>query len=57
MEVGVNPTSNLIGNMTVLEQRFLESVPRELRRLNENLEHIVELLDEIKNGTDIRKRL
>ena len=57
MEVGVNPTSNFIVNMTILEQRFLESVPRELRRLNENLEHIVELLDEIKNGTDIRKRI
>ena len=30
--------------MTVLEQRFLESVPKELRKLNENLTEIITLL-------------
>lgn len=29
--------------MTVLEQRFLESVPKELRKLNENLTEIITL--------------
>lgn len=35
--------------MTVLEQRFLEQVPRELHRLNENLTEIINLL---KSGND-----
>ena len=30
--------------MTVLEQRFLESVPKELHRLNENLKEIINYL-------------
>ena len=30
--------------MTVLEQRFLESVPKELRKLNENLKEIINYL-------------
>lgn len=38
--------------MTILEQRFLESVPNELRKLNENLEVIINLLK--PDGTDIR---
>jgi hypothetical protein len=35
--------------MTVLEQRFLESVPKELRKLNENLTEIITLLKTIEN--------
>ena len=35
--------------MTVLEQRFLESVPKELRKLNENLTEIITLLNTIEN--------
>ena len=30
--------------MTVLEQRFLESVPKELHKLNENLKEIINYL-------------
>ena len=30
--------------MTVLEQRFLESVPKELHKLNENLNEIINYL-------------
>lgn len=30
--------------MTVLEQRFLEIVPRELRRLNDNIEQMIKIL-------------
>ena len=37
--------------MTVLEQRFLEQVPRELHRLNENLTEIINLLKSDNNGT------
>lgn len=34
--------------MTVLEQRFLESVPKELHKLNENLIEIITLLKAIE---------
>lgn len=37
--------------MTVLEQRFLEQVPRELHRLNENLKEIINLLKSNDDGT------
>lgn len=30
--------------MTVAELRFLEQVPRELHRMNENLERLIELI-------------
>ena len=36
--------------MTVLEQRFLESVPKELRKLNENLTEIITLLKANNDG-------
>lgn len=35
--------------MTVLEQRFLESFPKELRKLNESLTEIITLLKTIEN--------
>lgn len=38
--------------MTVLEQRFLEVVPRELHRLNDNLEKLIEILKQLKDGTN-----
>lgn len=38
--------------MTVLEQRFLEQVPRELHRLNENITEIINLLKPENNGTE-----
>jgi len=38
--------------MTVAELRFLEQVPRELHRLNENLETIINLLKSKDDGTD-----
>lgn len=41
--------------MTVLEQRFMERVPNELHRLNENLEKIINLLSIlVENGTNTR---
>jgi hypothetical protein len=40
--------------MTVLEQRFLERVPRELSLLNKNIEELINIL---KDGNDTRKRL
>ena len=39
--------------MTVLETRFMERVPNELHKLNENLEMIINLLREIKDGNNI----
>lgn len=39
--------------MTVLEVRFMERVPNELHKLNENLETIINLLREIKDGNSI----
>ena len=38
--------------MTVAELRFLERVPNELHRLNENLETIINLIKSKNNGTD-----
>lgn len=38
--------------MTVLEIRFMEQLPRELRRINENLEEIINLLKSKENGTN-----
>lgn len=38
--------------MTVLEQRFLESVPKELRKLNENLTEIIALLKANNDGAE-----
>lgn len=38
--------------MTVLEQRFLEIVPRELQKLNENLRIIIGLLKSEKDGAE-----
>lgn len=38
--------------MTQIELKFLERVPNELHHLNENLEKIINLLTEIKNGTN-----
>jgi hypothetical protein len=40
--------------MTVLEQRFLESVPKELHKLNENLSEIINLLKINSNGKDTK---
>ena len=40
--------------MTVLEQRFLELVPNELRKLNENLEAIAKYFKSLDDGTDSR---
>jgi hypothetical protein len=40
--------------MTVLEIRFYESVPRELRRLNDNLEQLIKIID---NGNNTSKRV
>ena len=39
--------------MNVLEQRFLEQVPNELHKLNENLKAIIEILKTDNSGTDI----
>jgi hypothetical protein len=39
--------------MTVLEQRFLESVPKELRKLNENLTEIITLLKAIEKVNSV----
>lgn len=38
--------------MTVAEQRFLEQVPHELHKLNENLETLIDILKSKDNGTD-----
>lgn len=38
--------------MTVLEQRFLEIVPRELQKLNENLRTLISLLKGEHDGTE-----
>ena len=38
--------------MTVAEQRFLEQVPHELHKLNENLETLINILKSKDNGTD-----
>jgi hypothetical protein len=38
--------------MTQIELKFLERVPYELHKLNENLEKIITLLIEMKNGTN-----
>ena len=38
--------------MTVLEQRFLESVPKELHKLNENLIEIITLLKANNDGAE-----
>ena len=35
--------------MTILEQRFLERVPNELHKLNENLQTIIELIKSKNN--------
>lgn len=35
--------------MTVLEHQFMISVPNELRKLNENIEQLIELLKERNN--------
>lgn len=40
--------------MTVLEQRFMEIVPRELQKLNENLQTIINLLKEKGNGEETK---
>lgn len=40
--------------ITVLEQRFMEVATRQLPLLNKNLETIIELLKEIKDGRDTR---
>ena len=42
--------------MTVAELRFLEDVPRELKRLNENLEQLINLIKEQDNDTSKRVR-
>ena len=39
--------------MTVLEQRFLESVPKELHKLNENLTEIITLLKAIEKVNSV----
>ena len=39
--------------MTVLETRFMERVPNELHKLNENLETIINILQEKKDGNNI----
>lgn len=38
--------------MTVAEQRFLEQVPHELHKLNENLEELIKKLTSKDNGTN-----
>lgn len=38
--------------MTVLAQRFLESVPKELHKLNENLTEIITLLKANNDGAE-----
>jgi len=43
---------NTYNIMTQLELRFLERVPNELHKLNENLEKIIDLLKSENNGTD-----
>jgi len=39
--------------MTVLEQRFLESVPKELHKLNDNLTEIITLLKAIEKVNSV----
>jgi hypothetical protein len=39
-------------DMNVLEQRFLEQVPHELHKLNENLETLINIIKSKDNGTD-----
>jgi hypothetical protein len=39
--------------MTVLEQRFLEYVPKELRKLNDNLTEIITLLKAIEKVNSV----
>ena len=39
-------------DMTIIEQRFLEQVPIELHKLNENLEVIAKYFKSLDDGTD-----
>ena len=50
--MGIFPHFFITIYMTILEQRFMEQVPKELHQLNENMNTIINLLKSKDSGTN-----